>query len=127
MKKAIQTKAAPGAVGPYSQGIITENLIFVSGQLPVTPSGKLIADDVTEATRQSLQNVSAVLEAAGASLAQVVKVTVFLKDMADFAAMNDVYKEFFSEPYPARAAVAVKTLPKDAPVEIQAIAVTEKA
>lgn len=124
MKKTIQTKAAPEAVGPYSQGIVTDNLVFVSGQLPATPSGELITKDIAAATRQSLQNVSAVLEAAGASLAQVVKVTVFLKDMADFTAMNDVYKEFFSEPYPARAAIAVKTLPKDAPVEIQAIAVT---
>jgi 2-iminobutanoate/2-iminopropanoate deaminase len=125
MKKAIYTESAPAAVGPYSQGVATESLIFVSGQLPVTSSGELITEDISAATKQSLQNVSAVLEAGGASLAQVVKVTVFLKDMNDFAAMNEVYKQFFSEPYPARAAVAVKTLPKDAPVEIQAIAVTK--
>jgi 2-iminobutanoate/2-iminopropanoate deaminase len=123
MKEAIQTEAAPQAVGPYSQAIRAGNLVFVSGQLPATPSGDLLTEDIAAATRQSLENVSAVLKAAGASLAQVVKTTVFLKDMDDFAAMNEVYKEFFSEPYPARAAIAVKTLPKDALLEIQAIAV----
>jgi len=122
MKETIQTKDAPAAVGPYSQGMRADDLIFVSSQLPATPSGDLITDDIAAATRQSLENVSAILKAAGASLADVVKVTVFLADMADFGAMNEVYKEFFSEPYPARAAVAVKTLPKGAPLEIEAIA-----
>lgn len=122
MKQAIQTHEAPQAVGPYSQAIRAGNLVFVSGQLPATPTGELITEDVKAATRQSLQNVSAILKASGVSLAQVVKVTVFLRDMADFASMNEVYKEFFSEPYPARAAIAVKTLPKDALLEIQAIA-----
>ncbi|MEA3239900.1 MAG: RidA family protein [Candidatus Bipolaricaulota bacterium] len=122
MKEAIQTKDAPAAVGPYSQGIRANDLVFVSGQLPATPTGDLITDDVSAATAQSLQNISAVLKAAGASMSDVVKVTVFLEDMADFGAMNEVYKEFFAEPYPARAAVAVKMLPKGAPLEIEAIA-----
>jgi len=122
VKEAIQTYDAPAAVGPYSQGIRANDLIFVSGQLPATRNGDLITDDISAATAQSLQNISAVLKAAGASLADVVKVTVFLEDMADFGAMNEVYKEFFAEPYPARAAVAVKTLPKGAPLEIEAIA-----
>ena len=123
MKEAIQTHDAPAAVGPYSQGIRANDLIFVSGQLPATPGGDLITDDISAATKQSLQNISAVLKAAGASLADVVKVTVFLEDMGDFGAMNEVYKEFFAEPFPARAAVAVKELPKGAPLEIEAIAV----
>ena len=121
-KEAIKTPNAPAAVGPYSQGIKANDLIFVSGQLPMTPDGKLVTDDIAAATKRSLQNVSAVLAAAGASMRDVVKVTVFLADMADFGAMNEVYKEFFTEPYPARAAVAVKTLPKGAPLEIEAIA-----
>lgn len=123
MKKRISTDRAPAAVGPYSQGIEAGGFIFVSGQLPATPDGDLITDDIAAATKQSLENISAVLKAAGASLADVVKVTVFLADMDDFGAMNEVYKEFFSEPYPARAAFAVKELPKGAPLEIEAIAV----
>ena len=121
-KQAISTSNAPAAVGPYSQGISAGDLIFVSGQLPMTPSGDLITDNIAPATRQSLENVSAILAAAGASMSDVVKVTVFLANMDDFSAMNEVYKEFFSEPFPARAAVAVKTLPKNAPLEIEAIA-----
>jgi len=123
VKKRISTDRAPAAVGPYSQGIEAGGFIFVSGQLPATPDGDLITDDIAAATKQSLENISAVLKAAGASLADVVKVTVFLADMDDFGAMNEVYKEFFSEPYPARAAFAVKELPKGAPLEIEAIAV----
>lgn len=121
-KQAISTANAPAAVGPYSQGMKAGDLVFVSGQLPMTPEGNLITDDVSAAAKRSLQNVSAVLNAAGASMSDVVKVTVFLADMDDFAAMNEVYKEFFTEPFPARAAVAVKTLPKGAPLEIEAIA-----
>ena len=123
MKEAIQTYDAPAAVGPYSQGIRASDLIFVSGQLPATRNGDLITDDIKAATKQSLENISAVLKAAGASMSNVVKVTVFLANMADFGAMNEVYKEFFTEPFPARAAVAVKMLPKGAPLEIEAIAV----
>jgi len=121
-REAIRTTGAPAAVGPYSQGVRVSDLIFVSGQLPMTPSGDLITDDIKAATKQSLENISAVLKAAGASMSDVVKVTVFLADMDDFGAMNEVYKEFFAEPYPARAAVAVKMLPKGAPLEIEAIA-----
>ncbi|HHR85958.1 RidA family protein [Candidatus Bipolaricaulota bacterium] len=121
-KETIKTSNAPAAVGPYSQAIRAGDLIFVSGQLPMTSDGSLITDNVAEAAKQSLQNISAVLKAAGASMSDVVKVTVFLEDMADFGAMNEVYKEYFTEPYPARAAVAVKTLPKGAPLEIEAIA-----
>jgi 2-iminobutanoate/2-iminopropanoate deaminase len=122
-KTVVKTLDAPAAVGPYSQGIRAGDLIFVSGQLPMTPGGELITDDIAAAADRSLQNVRAVLEAAGASMDDVVKVTVFLADMADFGAMNEVYKRYFTEPYPARAAIAVKELPKGAPLEIEAIAV----
>ena len=122
-KTVVKTSDAPAAVGPYSQGIRAGDLIFVSGQLPMTPGGELITDDIAAAADRSLQNVRAVLEAAGASMDDVVKVTVFLADMADFGAMNEVYKKYFTEPYPARAAIAVKELPKGAPLEIEAIAV----
>jgi len=121
--KAISTNKAPGAIGPYSQGIRVGNMVFTSGQLPVDPSTGEFAEGGIEAqTRQSLTNVQAVLEAAGLTMSNVVKTTVFLSDMNDFAAMNGVYAEFFSEPYPARSAVAVKTLPKGAMVEIEAVA-----
>ena len=122
-KTVVKTLDAPAAVGPYSQGIRAGDLIFVSGQLPMTPGGELITDDIAAAADRSLQNVRAVLEAAGASMSNVVKVTVFLADMDDFGAMNEVYKRYFTEPYPARAAIAVKELPKGAPLEIEAIAV----
>lgn len=121
--KAISTNKAPGAIGPYSQGIRVGNMVFTSGQLPVDPSTGEFAEGGIEAqTRQSLTNVQAVLEAADLTMSNVVKTTVFLSDMNDFAAMNGVYAEFFSEPYPARSAVAVKTLPKGAMVEIEAVA-----
>ncbi len=122
MKEEIFTENAPAAVGPYSQGITAGGLIFVSGQLPLTPDGALITDDVKAAARQALENVRAVLQAAGAKMDDVVKVTVYLADINDFGAVNEVYKTFFSAPYPARAAFAVKALPKDAPIEIEAIA-----
>lgn len=120
---AIQTNNAPAAIGPYSQAIRTGNLIFVSGQLPVDPTtGQFATGDIKELTRQSLTNMQHILREAGASMADVVKTTVFLADMADFSAMNEVYAEFFSEPFPARSAVAVKALPKQARVEIECIA-----
>ena len=121
-KKVINTSNAPAAVGPYSQGVSAGNLIFVSGQLPMTPGGDLITGDIASATGRCLENVSAVLAAARASMSDVVKVTVFLADMNDFFAMNEVYKKYFTEPFPARAAVAVRTLPKGAPLEIEAFA-----
>ena len=124
MKEKINTVNAPAAIGPYSQAIDSgAGLIFVSGQLPIDPAtGAFPEGGVKEQTRQSLSNAAAILEAAGLSLANVVKTTVFLADMGDFAAMNEVYAQFFSEPFPARSAVAVKTLPKNALVEVECIA-----
>ena len=124
MKKVISTQQAPAAIGPYSQAIQVGNLVYTSGQIPIDPStGSLVEGGVKEQTRQSLLNVKAILEEAGLAMSNVVKTTVFMADMNDFAEMNAVYAEFFTEPYPARSAVAVKTLPKGALVEIEVIAV----
>jgi len=120
-KLQLETAAAPAAVGPYSQGIAAGRLVFTSGQLPMV-DGTLVTDDIASAARASLANVAAVLEAGHATLADVVKVTVYLRDMNDFAAVNDVYGEFFPAPFPARSCVEVARLPLDAPVEIEAIA-----
>ncbi len=123
-KKIIATTKAPGAIGPYSQGVSANQMVFTSGQLPINPAdGKLVTDDVKEATKQCLENVKAILEEAGTTLENVVKVTVFLKDLNDFAAMNDVYKTYFTENCPARSAFQVAKLPLDALVEIEAVAV----
>jgi 2-iminobutanoate/2-iminopropanoate deaminase len=120
---AISTSKAPGAIGPYSQAIRTGNLVFVSGQLPVDPfTGNFAEGGIKELTRQSLLNVQHILEEAGTDMAHVVKTTVFLADMADFADMNEVYAQFFEAPFPARSAVAIKTLPKNARVEIECVA-----
>ena len=125
--KPISTKQAPAAIGPYSQAIEHGGLIFVSGQLPIDPStGNFPEGGISEQTRQSLTNIRAILEEAGSSMDQVLKTIVFLADMGDFANMNAVYSEFFSAPFPARCAVAVKTLPKDALVEIECIAAAVK-
>ena len=121
MKKAVTSEKAPAAIGPYSQAIETEGLIFVSGQLPV--ENGVMPEDIAAQTRASLNNVKAILEAAGSDLSKVVKTTVFLKDMGDFGGMNEVYASFFTEPYPARVCFEVARLPKDAKVEIEAIAV----
>lgn len=124
MNKAINTEKAPKAIGPYSQAIEAGGMIFASGQLPIDPAtGEFAPGGVKEQTRQSLTNARHILEEAGTDLAHVVKTTVFLADMADFGAMNEVYSEFFSEPFPARSAVAVKALPKGALVEVECIAV----
>ena len=124
--KEISTKKAPAAIGPYSQAIRLGNLIYTSGQIPIDPAtGVLVEGGIKEQTRQSLTNVKAILEEAGISMSQVVKTTVFLADMNDFADMNAVYAEFFTEPYPARSAVAVKSLPKGASVEIEVVAAIE--
>ena len=121
--KVISTQKAPAAIGPYSQAIKVGNLLFASGQIPINPAtGTIVEGGIKEQTRQSLTNVKAILEEAGLTLSDVVKTTVFLADMNDFADMNGVYAEFFSEPYPARSAVAVKTLPKGASVEIEVVA-----
>lgn len=123
MKKVVSTKAAPGAIGPYSQAIVTGNLVFVSGQIPLDPATGKFPETIGAQTRQAILNAKAILEEAGSSLAKVVKTTVFLKDMNDFSAMNEVYGSFFPEDgYPARSAVQVARLPKDAPVEIEMIA-----
>ena len=121
---AIQTDQAPAAIGPYSQAIESgASLVFVSGQIPIDPAtGAFVPGGIREQTRQSLTNAQAILAAAGLGLENVVKTTVFLADMGDFAAMNEVYAQFFAAPYPARSAVAVKTLPKGALVEIECIA-----
>ena len=121
MKQAVTSEKAPAAIGPYSQAIETEGLIFVSGQLPV--ENGVMPEDIAAQTRASLNNVKAILEAAGSDLSKVVKTTVFLKDMGDFGGMNEVYASFFTEPYPARVCFEVARLPKDAKVEIEAIAV----
>ena len=121
--KAISTTKAPGAIGPYSQAIKAGDFVYTSGQLPINPqTGAFPEGGIKEQTRQALQNVKAILEEAGVTMNQVVKTTVFLADMNDFADMNSIYAEFFCEPFPARSAVAVKTLPKGAMVEIEVIA-----
>lgn len=121
--KSIHSNEAPAAIGPYSQAVRTGQLVFTSGQLGLIPETGALAEGGIEAqTRQALTNLSKVLEAAGLPMRHVVKTTVFLADMSDFAAMNAVYATFFSEPFPARSAVAVKSLPKGALVEIECVA-----
>ena len=123
MIKKIETPKAPAAIGPYSQAIETDGLIFVSGQIPIIPeTGAFPEGDIKVQTRQSLTNIKSILEEAGLSMSNVVKTTVLLKDMGDFVPMNEVYAEFFQAPYPARAAFQVAALPKGAMVEIEAIA-----
>ena len=123
MKKAISTQNAPGAIGPYSQAIEANGFIYLSGQLTIVPAtGSFPEGGIKEQTRQSLLNAQAILKEAGADLSNVVKTTVLLADIADFGAMNEVYAEFFSAPYPGRSAFAVRDLPKGALVEIEMIA-----
>lgn len=122
MKKVIATTNAPGAIGPYSQAIDTGTFVYASGQIPITPADGTIPAGITAQTAQSLSNVKAILTEAGLTMDNVVKTTVFLADMADFAAMNEVYAQAFSAPYPARSAVAVRDLPKGVLVEIEVIA-----
>lgn len=123
MKQVIHTDKAPAAIGPYSQAIQVGQLLFTSGQVPIDPeTGAIVEGGIQEQARQSLNNIKAILNAAGTNMGAVVKTTVFLQDMNDFAAMNEVYAQFFQEPYPARSAVQVGRLPKDALVEIEAIA-----
>ena len=121
--KAISTEKEPAAIGPYSQAIQVGNLVYTSGQIPIDPAtGMIVKGGIKEQTLQSLTNVKAILEEVGLTMSNVLKTTVFMADMGDFADMNSVYAEFFTEPYPARSAVAVKTLPKGALVEIEVIA-----
>ncbi|MBU6333418.1 MAG: RidA family protein [Chloroflexi bacterium] len=118
----ITTDAAPAAIGPYSQAVAVGDLIFCSGQIPLTPAGVMIDDDIVAQTHQVLQNVRGLLEAAGSSLGLVIKATVFLADMGDFAAMNSVYTNYFPQSPPARSTVQVARLPRDARVEIEVVA-----
>ena len=120
IRRSSSTTGAPGAVGPYSQGVRAGGLFYTSGQLPLTPEGQMIRDDIAAAAQQALENVHAILAAGGATMKDVVKVTVYLTDMAHFAAVNEVYSRFFAEPYPARTCIAVARLPLDAPLEIEA-------
>lgn len=124
MKRTVATNKAPGAIGPYSQGIIAGNLVFTSGQLPMDPeTGNLVEHQIELQTRRALLNLKAVLEEAGSGMEKIVKTTVFLSDMGNFVKMNEVYKEFFADDFPARSAVQVARLPKDAMVEIEAVAI----
>lgn len=120
--KVVQTSAAPAAIGPYSQGILVNNMFYSSGQIPLTAEGVLVEGDVQVQTHQVFKNLQAVLREAGSSLEKVVKTTVFIKDMNDFAAMNEIYGEYFSVHKPARSCVEVARLPKDVLVEIEVIA-----
>lgn len=122
MKKVISTAEAPGAIGPYSQGIDLGNIVFCSGQIPINPATGAMPEGITAQTEQAIANVKALLKSIGLGLENVVKTTVFLADIADFAAMNEVYASHFTEPFPARSAVAVKYLPKGALVEVEVIA-----
>ena len=123
MKQVLATDQAPAAIGPYSQGIAAGETVYVSGQLPLDPATGTFPEGITAQTAQSLKNIQAILAQQGMTLANVVKTTVFLADINDFAEMNKVYGEFFTQPYPARSAVQVAKLPKDAPLEIECIAV----
>jgi 2-iminobutanoate/2-iminopropanoate deaminase len=123
MKTAISTKDAPAAVGPYSQAIAIGNLLFCAGQIPLVPAtGELAGEDITTQTRQVCENIKAVLAANGMSFDNVVKTTVFLPDLADFAAMNAVYTDYFTQPYPARSTIGIGALPRASRVEIEVIA-----
>lgn len=125
-KKIINTESAPAAIGPYSQSVLAGNILFISGQLPIDPeTGKFAGNDIKSQTEQSLKNIESILEKAGCTMDNVVKTTVLLNDMGDFAKMNEVYAKFFTKDYPARAAYEVARLPKDALVEIEAVAVVD--
>ncbi|HKE57686.1 MAG TPA: RidA family protein [Pyrinomonadaceae bacterium] len=127
MRQRIQTDRAPAAIGPYSQAIKAGGFVFASGQIPIDPqTGEFVAGGIAEQTERVLTNLAAVLEAAGSSLGQVVKTTVFLADMAEFAAMNEVYGKFFGDLPPARATVAAAGLPRNARVEIEAVALSSE-
>ncbi|KFF68488.1 endoribonuclease L-PSP [Pectobacterium brasiliense] len=126
MSRIISTEHAPAAIGPYVQGVDLGSMIFTSGQIPVHPKSGLVADNITAQTRQSLENVQAIVEAAGLKVSDIVKMTVFVKDLHDFALVNTAYEAFFNEhsaPFPVRSCVEVARLPKDVKIEIEAIAV----
>jgi 2-iminobutanoate/2-iminopropanoate deaminase len=127
VRTQVETNGAPGAIGPYSQGIRAGELVFTAGQVGADPASGELADGVAAQAERALRNLTSILDAAGSSLDRVVKTTIFLVDVADFAAVNEVYASHFSAPYPARSTVAVKALPKDALVEIEAIAIAPDA
>ncbi len=122
-KKVITSKNAPGAIGPYSQAVAAGGLLFVSGQIPLQPATGSMPEDVREQTAQSLENIKSIVQEAGGSMDDIVKTTIFLKDLNDFTAVNEVYSTFFAGDYPARSTVQIARLPKDAAVEIEAIAI----
>ncbi len=123
--KFVQTNKAPSAIGPYSQAVVANGMVFTSGQIALTPDGVMLENDVTVQTKQVLKNLQAVLEEAGASMQSVIKTTIFLDSMDDFATVNEIYAEAFGSHKPARSTVAVKTLPKNALVEIDAVALVK--
>ncbi|MDO8455104.1 MAG: RidA family protein [Sulfurimonas sp.] len=123
--KFVQTNRAPSAIGPYSQAVVANGMVYTSGQIALTPEGVMLENDVVVQTKQVLKNLSAVLEEAGSSLGDVLKTTIFLADMNDFAAVNEIYAEAFGSHKPVRSTVAVKTLPKNALVEIDAVALVK--
>ncbi|MBU8908426.1 RidA family protein [Desertibacillus haloalkaliphilus] len=123
--KTVQTNEAPAAIGPYSQGIVVNNMFYSSGQIPLNPAGELVEGGIKEQTHQVFSNLQAVLKEAGASLNSVVKATVFIKDMGDFPVINEIYGEYFSEHKPARSCVEVARLPKDVLIEIEVIALVK--
>lgn len=126
IQKEIKTNKAPQAIGPYSQGIQVENLIFTSGQIALDPAtGDIVSGGIEEQARQVFKNLGAVLNEAGASLSDIVKTTVFVKDLKDFAKVNEIYGSFFNPPYPARSCVEVSRLPKDVLIEVEAVAVKQ--
>ncbi|WP_324172719.1 Rid family detoxifying hydrolase [Sulfurimonas sp.] len=124
--KFVQTKKAPSAIGPYSQAVVASGMVYTSGQIALTPEGVMLEDDVVIQTKQVLNNLEAVLNEAGSSMSQVVKTTIFIASMDDFGIINEIYEEAFCSHKPARATVAVKTLPKNALVEIDAVALVSK-
>ena len=122
MKKQVNTSSAPAAIGPYSQGVIAGNLLFVSGQIPISPAdGSLVSDSLESQANQVFENLRAIIQEAGTSFEHVLKLTIYLTDLENFAAVNKVMENYFNEPYPARATVEVSRLPKDVEVEIDAI------
>jgi len=123
--KYVQTNKAPSAIGPYSQAVVANGMVFTSGQIALTPEGVMLENDVVSQTKQVLKNLQAVLEEAGASMQSVIKTTIFLDSMDDFATVNEIYAEAFGSHKPARSTVAVKTLPKNALVEIDAVALVK--
>lgn len=122
IKTIINTKNAPAAIGPYSQGVIVDHLVYTSGQLPINSHTKVMETEIKHATKQSLENCKAILKSAGTTLENVIKVTIFVKDMNDFSEINEVYSEYFTEKFPARSCVQVAKLPLDAVIEIEVIA-----